>query len=236
MALEELDSGKNSPAFGRALNDYRAALGSVFEEINVIAIGVHGARFEAYAARADVLFLEDTASELVPLVAAHVLFVRQFDAWLDYVGDASGEPSAEIVEAAIVVARATRNEPEIFADDVSIPIGEFADAAEHPLAANPEDRPPLIVQRELLRSVGNIMSGLFAPLVAYAGDAGSAARKGLLEGIADGTMGFSKMATKAALALAFGGSAYVMALVLGLNGEFGWIKPVLEFLKIKLKL
>ncbi len=197
--------------------------------MNVIALGVHGARLTAYSDRADALLLEDAAAELVALAAAHGLFIRQFDEWLEYLNDGSGEISPEIVNAAIYIARSTSDATEIIADDVSIPIGELAEAAEQPLAANPEDRPPKIVERELLRSVGNILSGLFTPLVDYARDAGSAARKGSLGGIEI----FTKRATQAII---FAGTAYIQVLVSGQPGEFGWIIPALALLKMKLHL
>jgi|TARA_B100000315_G_scaffold130527_1_gene120151 hypothetical protein len=228
-ALEELNPGNSSPALGHAIKNYREALGSIFDTMNVIALGVHGARIEAHAARADAQLLEDAAAELVALAAAHGLFIRQFDSWLEYVADAVGEPSSEAIQDAIGAARATGDEPELFADDLSDAIGELAVAAEQPLTADPEDRPPQIVERELLRSVGNILSGLLAPLVDFARDAGPAARRGALGGIED----FTRKATQAVL---FGGSAYVLALAAGLPGEFGWIIPVLAFLKMKLKL
>lgn len=225
--LEELDPGRNAPALGQAIRHYRTALGSTYEDLNVIALGVHGARLAAHAARADEQLLEDAAGELVGVAAAHGLFINQFDAWRDYLDDASGEPTPETVEAAIEVALSMRDVPELIDDDIAIPINELADAAVEPLAANPEDRPRPLVERELLRSVGNVLSGMFAPLVDYASDAGSAVREGSLDGIQD----FSKQAT---LALAFAGSSSVLLLAAGF-GEFAWIGPVVAFLKMKLK-
>ena len=227
-ALEDLAPGRNSPALGHAIKCYRDALGLAYDHMNVIALGVHGARLTAFAERADVLLLEDAASELVGLAAAHGLFIRQFDVWHDYLNDAADDAPPEAVDAAIQIARSTRDATDIIADDVSEPLNDLADAAGQPLAANPEDRQPAVVDRELLRSVGNVLSGLFAPLVAYARDAGSASRTGSLDGIKE----FSKQAT---LALVFGGTAYVAALAAGLPTEFGWLVPVLALLKMKLK-
>ena len=72
------------------------------------------------------------------------------------------------------------------------------------------------------RSVGNVLSGLFAPLVKYARDAGSAARKGSLAGI-------EKLFEQVPRAIAYGVAAYGLAT--SLPAEFGWIKAVVEFLK-----
>ena len=69
---------------------------------------------------------------------------------------------------------------EIIADEVSIPLDELADAAGGSSIAD-QDRPPAIVGRDLLRSTGNVLSGLLTPLADYARDAGSAIRKGSLD-------------------------------------------------------
>jgi len=93
------------------------------------------------------------------------------------------------------------DESEIVAGDVSLPLVE---TVRGPLVTAPEDRLPQIVERELLRSVGNVPSVLFTPLVNYARDAGAAVREGSLDGIKD----FTKKAT---LAVAIGSSAYVLS-------------------------
>ena len=221
--LEELDPGGNLPGLGSAMKHYRAALGATYETMNVIALGVHGSTVEAHAARADELLLEDAAAELVGLAATHGLFIRQFDTWLDYVSDAVGEPSTEAVEAAIGVALSTRDVSEID-PDVSVPLGEIADAVEPHLAAGPEDR----LRSELLRSVGNVLSGFFSSAMKLVRKAASKAQDGFMEGI--------KFSTKwATVAVAIGVSEFVVALVASRTSEFGWITPVLDFLKMMLK-
>jgi len=74
--LEILEPARNSPALAHAIKFYRAALGSEYELLQVIALGVHGERLSAYAARADMLVLEDVAAELVGIAVAHGLFIR----------------------------------------------------------------------------------------------------------------------------------------------------------------
>ncbi len=190
---------------------------------------MHGTRLDAYATRADMIFLEEAASEVVGLAAAHGLFIRQFNEWRDYTDDASGEPSAEMVEAAAGVVRSIEDAPEIIGEDVKNAATVIAEAAIPPLTADPADRPPSIVQRELPRSVGNILSALFEPLVAYARKLGPALEEGSLEGA-------KEFAKKATFAIAFAGTAYVLSLAAGLPGEFGWVIPVLTLLKMKLKM
>ena len=180
--LEILDPGRTSPAFGRALKCYCDALGENFDSLNIIALGVHGARLDAFAARADDLFLEDAASEFVALAAAHGLFIGQFPEWLAYVDDTSGDPTAAMVEAAANVVGSIKDAPELIGEDVENAATLIAEAAAPPLAADLAARPPVIVQRELLRSVGYIASALFQPLVAYAREIGSALKEESLEG------------------------------------------------------
>ena len=74
-----------------------------------------------------------------------------------------------------------------------------------------------------MRSVGNILSGMFQPFVAYARDAGTISRKKSLKGI-------GKLAEKMPAIIAYGGSAYVTALITGFPSEFGWLKAVLQLL------
>ncbi len=221
--LEALDPGKNSPAFAAALGAYRAALGSAFDEMNVIALGVYGARLVGYSESVGEYFLEEVASEVAGLAAAHGLFVRQFPDWRDYLDDSVGEVTDEINDAAVGLARSLSDAPDIIVEDVAIAAAELADAVEQPLAADPNDRPSQMLRRELLRSESNVLSGLLAPLLDYARDAGSASRKGTLKGI-----------ELTARAIVIAGSADVMAIYAGLPGQFGWIKLVIDFLKIKL--
>ena len=227
-ALEALDPGRNSPGLGRALADYRRALGSAYEGLDVIAVGVHGTRIEGHAARADERLMEDAAGELTALAASHALFIRQFETWREYLADAIVEPSEAMVAAAVDVARSATAHAELIGEDVSEPLIALAEIARPPLAADPEDRPTAIVQSELLHSVGNVLSGALGWLVDYARQAGTAARNGNLDGIKE----VSKQAT---IALAFGSSSYALALAAGMPAEFGWLVPVLAFLKMKFK-
>ncbi len=225
--LEALDPGKNLPTFGRAMRDYRRALGATYDEMNVIALGVHGSRLNSFSERADELFLEEAASEVQALNANHGLFIRQFEAWNDYIADASPEPSAETLDAAIDFARSLNDAPELIAEDVSEPINALADAvaADRTLVANTEDG----LAQELLRSEGNVLSGLLGPVLAYYRDVKSAAREGSIEGVKEGSRDVAKTAIQ------FAALAPVLALAASYPAAFGWILPVLAYLKIRQK-
>jgi hypothetical protein len=121
------------------------------------------------------------------------------------------------------------NAPELISDDIAVPINSLADVAERPVSANPEDRPSQIVERELLRSLGNVLSGILSPFLNYARDAKSAARKENLRGVEE----FKKGTTAAVL---FGNTAFVASLAASMPAEFGCIILGLMFLKTKLKL
>lgn len=226
-ALESLDPGRNSPGLGRALADYRHALGPAYAELDVIALGVHGTRIEGHAARADERLMDDAAGELVALAASHALFIRQFAAWREYLEDAADEPSDEVMRAALEFARSAAAQTEIVAEDVAEPLVALAELARPPLAAEPEDRPTPTVKRELLRSEGNILSGLLGSLMDYARDTGTEARKKSIEGS-------GRVAHILPIALALAGADYVQTLIAGAPYEFGWIPQVLLFLKTKL--
>lgn len=226
-SLDALDPGRNDPAFGRMIKDYRAALGSRYEELDVISLGVHGDTLTAYASRADDLFLEGAASEFVGVAASHGMFIRQFPVWQEYVKDSSGDLPLDALAAGVGLAREIRDATDIIDEDVADPLNALADAGELPLDPASSDQPPLMVKRELLRSIGNVLSGLFAPLLEFARDAG----KGLLKGSVDGFEDYGKRIT---LAVLIGGSAYVAALATGLPAEFGWVTSVIACLKMAL--
>lgn len=232
--METLEPGRNEPGLAQALVSYRSALGRTYDSMNVIALGIHGMRMASHAARADDRLLEDAAAELAGMAAAHELFIRQFPDWLDYVNDRMPEPTDEAVDTAAQVARAALDEPELISDDVTEPLIDLAEASLPSLAADPAVRPPQPVQRELLRSMGNVLSGLLSPFVEYAREAGGKARKASLDGVEEGSKTLSKnLIEKAPRVIAFGSLALILATAL--PAEFAWLIPVIAFLKLRLK-
>ena len=186
---------------------------------------MHGTRLTAFAERADVLLMEDAAAEVVSLAASHGMFVNQFQKWNDYITDAADDPAPEMIEAGIQIARAIEDLAEQIDEDVIEAVQELAEtAAPPPLTAVPQDRPPTMVQTELLRSVGNILSGLFTPLVSYARDAASSARDGSLDGT-------KELAKKGVQVLGWTAMGHVTALAAGYPSLFGWLNSVLPLLK-----
>lgn len=215
-SLEILAPGHNTPGFLDALSAYRNALGTTFDTLNIIALGVHGTRLENFAAHADDLFLGEPASELLSLASAHGLFILQFEEWREYVINSHEEPPTEIIDAAIEFAHFTKNENDIIDDDVSDPLGQLAD-----IARDAERGTSKLVKSELLRSVGNILSGFYTPLL-------EAIRTGTLDGVKEASK-------KVTIALLLGASIYVTALASGMPTEFGWVIPLAAFIKMKLK-
>ncbi len=224
--LEALNPGRNAPALAQTMQLYRAALGENFEELRVIALGVHGMSLEAHAAHADETLLDDAKGALVGMAASHGLFIRQFYAWLEYLKDTDPAPSEEVVEAAVAVARVTREIAGLIGEDVAEPLNELADVALPSLSADPADRPATVVQSEFLRSLGNVLSVSLAPFVTFARDAGARARKGALDGVEESTKSLFK---KVSTAILFGGSA--LALAAQYPAAFGWLTHVVTFLR-----
>ncbi|MCP5366140.1 MAG: hypothetical protein H6907_08665 [Hyphomicrobiales bacterium] len=225
--LEALDPGRNEPSLRRAMEAYRGALGNSFDDLNVIALGVFGLRLETYAANPGDILMDDAVNELRALVAAHALFVRRFPRWNDYIRDATAEPTDADVENGIHLARAAAEVQEIIDADVADPLDELADLAE-----GEGDAAAPAVRRELLRSLGNVLAGLLGSFVDFARDAGTAVRKGVLGGIEGGS---EEITRNALSAIAFAGGTWALALAAGMPAEFGWLMPVLAFLKMKFK-
>ena len=121
------------------------------------------------------------------------------------------------------------NGPKLISDDIAISINCLADVAERPVAANLEDRPPKIVERELLRSVGNVLSGMRSPFLDYARDAKSAAKKGNLSGVEE----FTKCTTAV---VPFGSAAFVTSLAASMPATFWLCHPGFNVLENEIKI
>lgn len=219
--LVDLDPGGNIPGFTRAVRDYRVALGLAYEDLDVVALGTHGFRIEGYAAGARDIFMEEAAAEVTAFAASHGLFVRQFPEWHEYLTDAQGEAPDATVEAALPVAAATLKAHDLIGADVSEPLAALAEVAV------PADNPPEGVKREYLRSLGNVLAGMFGPVLDYARDAGAVTRKESLVGIGE----LAKLAPKV---LAFAAAAEFVDLAAAYPATFGWLKAAVEFLRLKL--
>lgn len=224
--LEALNPGRNATGLEQTMRLYRDALGAAFGDMNVIALGVHGLGLEAHAEHADESLLEDAKGALVGMAASHGLFIRQFEAWRDYLEDASPAPSDDTVESAVGVARVAWDADELIGRDVAEPLNALAEIARPGLSADPADRPSPAVQSEFLRSLGNVLSVSLAPFVKFAREAGGRARKGALDGVEESSKSLIK---KASTAVAL--SAAAVTLAAQYPTLFGWLRHVDTFLR-----
>lgn len=223
-ALEALNPGRNEPGLTSAIAAYRDAMGTSYDDLNVIALGAHGERLIGYTARIDDLLVGAGAAELAALVALHGLFVRQFEAWREYVGDSRPDPTPEVVAAAAALSRETRNFPNLFARDLINVAVDLGEAATPPLTADPDDRLPRAVAFGVVDSDINILSGLSTQVPRYLRDAGSRARIGSLDGVENA----ARRATEAAL---FFGLGSIGTLITGLPGELSYLTGIIALLK-----
>ncbi|MEO9903868.1 MAG: hypothetical protein ABJF28_23980, partial [Nisaea sp.] len=217
-ALEALDPGRNAPAFDRALKAYRKAMGGIYDELNIIGLGIHGQRIEAFAKRADDILMEDAAAELAALVGSHGMFIPQFDAWLAYRDGARKELSTAEVSAASTVAVSIASDPEQVDAAAAEALRESAGAVDSDqgidLRADPSDRPSKEAGENVISVVWNGLAAKLAPAL-------KAAREGSVEGI--------KWAFKSAVGVTtLEGLTKLLEIA---PGEFSWVGYVVKAIK-----
>ena len=217
-SVEILNPGRNSTALESALKAYRRAMGDTYEELNVIALGVHGTRISAVAERADSILMEDAAAEVVALAASHGMFMPQFDAWNEWRADAREQFPEDAVNSAARVALNIAHADDLADDEVKTDLTDVAVAASAgsilDLRADPaERRPPPEIEKDLILVVSNALSTLFKEPV-------KCARDGSLQGV--------ELVFKISVTLLMLGG--LKELATALPAEYGWVQFALKML------
>lgn len=223
--FKSLNPGQNEPTLQRVLSSYEKALGKNYADLKIIALGVHGQRLQELALRADDRFLENVASELSALAAAHVLFIQQFPKWRRYVANSEPDPSGEQLDAALKFAKEIKDYDDIIDEDVIEPTLDLVEDVEESLFADPDLKPPL--SKELLNVNANILAGLMRPCLKYVRDCAGALRKGSLKAVEKGAEELVRRT------ISLGGLALVLSQIA--PDKFGWVKLVLDALKNAMK-
>jgi hypothetical protein len=216
--------GSQNPRLKIVLHRCSDAMGGWFEALDVILLGVHTARLQGLAERADEVLMPEDAAELVALNGQFGLFLAQFQEWADYVrGISEGFSTPEAEQKAVAdlnaaLHKAKQKSPDLVSADAQEGLDGLAEAAiPEPSPENPTPIAPPVERRSYLRA------GRSA-LLAFASDAMTSARKGTLKGIESG-------AEKVTMATLVGIAGYATALGTGLPVEFGWLAGVITFLK-----
>lgn len=223
--FKSLNPGQNEPTLQRVLSAYEKAMGENYVDLKIIALGVHGQRLQELALRADDRFLENVASELSALAAAHTLFIPQFPKWRRYVANSEPAPSGEQLDAALKFAKEIKGYDDIIDEDVIEPTQELAADVEESLFADPDAK--LLLSKELLNVNANILAGLMRPCLKYVRDCAGAVRKGSLNGVEKGSEELVRRT------IGLGGLALVLSQIA--PDKFGWVKLVLDALKNAMK-
>ncbi len=212
-ALQSMRPGQNDPILRNILERYDQALGDTYEDLNIIALGIHGERLKAQAKRADEHYLEDIAGELEAMAIAHDLFVRQFIDWRTYKADAQEEPpSNDITEALLEFANKLSHETKVIDVSVLDPLRGLAEDTEAELSVTPEDRS--VIPSELLHSEENILAGMLGWAMQKARSAGEVLSNMTVEKIA------------AIIAI-----ATQTPQLLTKASQWPWVKPAVEYIK-----
>ncbi|WP_417820512.1 hypothetical protein [Terasakiella sp.] len=223
--LKSLSPGQNEPTLQRVLSAYEKAMGENYVDLKIIALGVHGQRLQELALRADDRFLENVASELSALAAAHALFIQQFPKWRRYHANSEPDPSGEQLDAALKFAKEIKGYDDIIDEDVIEPTLDLVEDVEESLFADPDAKP--LLSKELLNVNANILAGLMRPCLKYVRDCAGAVRKGSLNGVEKGSEELVRRT------ISLGGLALILSQIA--PDKFGWIKLVLDALKNAMK-
>lgn len=221
-ALEQVLRTGNFRALDPVLASYRKALGTGYEDLNVIALGVHGARVESFASRADNLLMEAPASELVSFAGSHGMFVRQFDVWHDWQADSEGAPKTEEVVAIAQTARQIAAESGFVDAEAADALEEAAQSVELVTVdddAKAEIQPANAALRNARRVVGNALSKFLGPIL-------ERVKKGSLDGLEEGCKRFVSSAIYRGLGV---------GLPIFAAHHFGWISSVIRYIEPALK-
>ncbi len=215
------DPGRNNPKLGRVLGRCRAAMGSLFAEVEIYTLGVHAARLDGMAARADEFLMAEDAADLVALNAQFSLFMAQFPEWADYASGLSegfGSPEAEenaVIDAAAALNAMATEAPGLMEPETAEDVAALREAAiPEPYEEDPEVLP--LNRRSYLRAARDAFAKL-------AGDALEAVRTGAMKAI-------EKKAEASTAGLLAAASGWLLALATGLPAEFGWLSGVLTYL------
>ena len=218
-ALEQVLRTGNFRALDPVLASYRKALGTGYEDLNVIALGVHGARVESFASRADNLLMEAPASELVSFAGSHGMFVRQFDVWHDWQADSEGAPKTEEVVAIAQTARQIAAESGFVDADALEEAAQSVELVTVDDDAKAEIQPANAALRNARRVVGNALSKFLGPIL-------ERVKKGSLDGLEEGCKRFVSSAIYRGLGV---------GLPIFAAHHFGWISSVIRYIEPALK-
>jgi len=198
-------------------------MGEEFEGLDAVLLGVHGARLQGFADRADEVLMPEDAAELVTLNVQLALFLAQFPEWADYasgIGGGFGTPQAEqqaVADATAALDQIDQDAPGVIAPDAREGVAILAEAAiPEPTADDPEPVAPPVARRSLLRAARSALRAL-------AGQALADVQVGVSKGI-------QKSAESTTVAAISGVKGYLLALAVGLPGEFGWLAAIATYL------
>lgn len=207
----------NNPQLSRRMADYDAALGENVGTINEIVLGLRGEALRLLVQRAEEELLGGVLGDFDGLLAKHELFMRQLPKWLTYRNpDEFAHVPVGIIE---FTDEQVENMLQLLESRPDLIDPAVVDHLKSMRQASSEEAPSLARKLwiGLLCSLQNVMSSLGSFAVNFG-------RKTRDEVIQQGSK-------KAALFLVALGGVGLMDLMNLLPTEFGWLAPVLVFLR-----
>ena len=206
----------NAPGLLRRLRDYVEALGEDFPAFNEIRLGLNGEALAQAVNSADELLLPDSIGELRGLVASHIIFMRHFPRWLEYLGRSAVE---RIDVAAVEQARS------IF-DTI---LTHLADARALIDAAVLEALKDI---KDLAEELGVTAHEAWLGLLRSLDDLAVNVARFALRFMQDTRDKATDLGSTLAARLIVYGIGYQLLKITGVGSElFGWLEPIIQHLK-----
>ena len=122
------------PALGRAFASFERALGSDFDTLNEIDLGMQAARLSALSAHADDALMPSDATELATFTAQLALYMQRFNAWSAYQQDIATAPSPDMSRDRATFEDLTEDLVQTgqVADAVTVALADVTSAATEP--------------------------------------------------------------------------------------------------------
>ncbi|MEL6767038.1 MAG: hypothetical protein AAFP17_07650 [Pseudomonadota bacterium] len=226
MLQDFLDAGGGGqdPRLARALDRTLASFSDEFETLNIVGVGVHAARLQQFAMRADEVLMPQDAAELVAVNAQLSIFLAQFTEWSDYqtsISDGFGAPEAEqeaVDQASEAIGELVDAAPELVSEEATAELEALKEEATPDIYADQPLASPM-ARRSYLRAARSFFRAYAAPAL---GAVSGSAREGVRKGISK----HFEATTAAGLSSA---QTWLIALATGLPSEFAWLAGVVTY-------
>lgn len=215
-------SGGNYPHVTQSMAAYCRALGSDFQNLRQIALGMHGERLKAQAATAHEFMPDVLAADLKGLAAAHAMFLQHFEDWQAFLDDVKKSPlDPAKAEAARSDARGIITELQ---GQANIDEEVILSLREQESALNDGGTHDQVRSQGFYRSLDKVLFALFGAVMNFVDDV----RKDLRPRAVSLTSGAIVSTPVAMLVDHLCGTRFLSPLASHLSEVFPWLLPAID--------